>query len=129
MRLLTAGATRRVLLTKRWAFKIPLAHPHCSTSPWKTFAKRLFRGCLANINEQEFTVLQRVAPELDITFCPVVFHLPFGLLNVMPRCEPLTRDEYFSIYEDLEKYLPDVVELKLDSFGKLKGRIVVVDYG
>lgn len=128
MKLLTVGATRRVLLTKRWAFKIPLAHP-CEAPPWKTFAKRLFRGCLANINEQEFMVLPRVAPELDIPFCPVVFHLPFGLLNVMPRCEPLTREEYFAIYDDLEKYLPDIVELKLDSFGKLKGRIVAVDYG
>lgn len=81
------------------------------------------------MNEQEFSVLRTVSPHLDIEYCPIVFRLPFGLLNVMPRCEPISRDEYFELYEALGEYLPPFIERKMDTFGKLHGKIVVVDYG
>lgn len=128
MKILTGGATRRVLLTKRYAFKIPLAHP-CTMPRLKTFAKRLFKGCLCNINEQEFSVLKKASEHIDIEYCPIIFKLPFGLLNVMPRCEPLSREEYFDLYDALDEHLPPFIERKMDSFGKLDGKVVIVDYG
>lgn len=73
-------------------------------------------------------------PEL----CPVVFACLGGWFIVMRRAEPLTRDEFLSLnYAEWIKggqSLPNgelviPVENKLDSFGKVDGRIVAVDYG
>ena len=77
---------------------------------------------------QEVTFSLAGWPEL----CPVLFALPGGFLNVMRRAEPLTREEFFALdfkafVEKLGYCVP--VENKLDSFGKLSGKIVAVDYG
>lgn len=76
----------------------------------------------------------------DERLCPIKFKLPGGSLIVMPRCEPLTDDEYIAeVYagwdamcdratgEVLSWSLP--VEMKTCSFGRLNGKIVAVDYG
>ncbi len=116
MKVITTGATRVVILTKKYAFKIP------------TFATytRFLHGLLANVQEVEWS--KTGYPEL----CPVCVSLPLGLLVVMPRCEPLTDEQYAAFdpeqWIDRENYILPV-EAKQDSFGILNGRIVAVDYG
>ena len=110
------GTHRTVFLLGSYAFKFPVV------VEWRLF----LCGLLANM--QEVTFSRTGWPEL----CPVVFALPGGFLNVMRRAEPLTREEFFAL--DFKAFVekPDYhvpVEDKLDSFGKLNGEIVAVDYG
>ena len=60
--------------------------------------------------------------------CPIKFADPFGFIVVMVRAEqPVTVDDV--IAADPDDY-PDVhVEYKANNWGRLNGRIVVVDYG
>lgn len=110
------GTHRTVYLLGRYAFKFP------ALAEWRLF----LCGLLANM--QEVTFSRAGWPEL----CPVVFALPGGFLNVMKRADPLTRDEFLNLnfkafVEKPEYHVP--VENKLDSFGKVNGQIVAVDYG
>jgi hypothetical protein len=110
------GATRCVVLTRRWAIKFP-----------RLVSWRLFMcGLLANMQEREFS--RAAWPEL----CPVLFALPGGWLVVMPRCVPMSSDEWHAYVSDDWRERADYVvpvEMKLDSFGWLGDRIVAVDYG
>ena len=65
-------------------------------------------------------------------FCPVLFHLLFGILVIMPRVRVMTDDEFdcFNYPEFIHQndyYVP--VEAKADSFGWLDGKVVAIDYG
>lgn len=110
------GATRVVILTRRWAIKIP------SFVEWRLF----LHGLLANMQERVWN--QASFPEL----CPIAFSIPGGWLVVMQRAQPLTEEEWedFDVegFCNQEDYLVPA-EHKRDSFGKLDGRIVAVDYG
>jgi len=109
------GATRTVLLTKRYAIKVP------RLASWRLF----LCGLLANMQEREFS--RAGWPEL----CPVLFSLPGGWLVVMPRAAPLSDLEWAQIdmrWPDRADYVVPV-EMKRDSFGRLLSRIVAVDYG
>lgn len=118
------GVTRTVILTKRWAIKLPSV-----VYGWKFF----LYGFLANMQEVSWS-------GFDDRLCPIIFALPGGSLIVMPRCKPLTDEEYIAeVYtgwdamcdrdtgEVLSGSLP--VEMKTCSFGRLNGKIVAVDYG
>lgn len=120
------GVTRTVILTKRWAIKLP-----CLVYGWKFF----LYGFLANMQEAAWS-------GIDERLCPVRIALPGGLLVVMPRCERLTDEEFIAEViphwgqqVDSETGLPlptsvlFPVEMKTCSFGRLNGRIVAVDYG
>lgn len=118
------GVTRTVILTKRWAFKLP-----CVVYGWKYF----LYGFLANMQEAQWS-------GFDERLCPVRFAGRGGWLLVMPRCEPLTDDEYLAEVSPMWARLTDdvtgqmlsaelPVEMKTCSFGRLGGRIVAVDYG
>lgn len=111
------GVTREVILTRRFAFKIPRM-----VYGWRMF----LCGLLANMQEREFGRLKW--PEL----CPVVFSVPGGWLVVMRRALPLTDDEWFS-FDPIpfcqQAHRPLPVEHKRDSFAKIDGRIVAIDYG
>jgi len=118
---LLKGATRCVLLTRRYAVKVP------RLVSWRLF----LHGLLSNMQEREFS--RTGWPEL----CPVLFSLPGGWLVVMPRCEPLTDDEWSIMYiqgrrqewADRGDYMVPV-EMKRDSFGRHPEHgIVAVDYG
>lgn len=111
------GATRTVLLVGKYAIKMP------------SFVEyRLFlHGLLANMQEVSFS--KTGWPEL----CPVYFYIPFGIMTVMPKCEPLTKEQFdnfdydkFTIHDD---YVLTYIEHKIDSFGILNNKIVAVDYG
>lgn len=105
-----------MLLTRRWAFKLPSL-----VNGWRCF----LRGLLANQQEAEW---HRVSLKL----CPIRLAIPGGWLNVMPRCEPLSEAEWVEI--DAEAFILDgdlrlPVEQKRCSFGRLGGAIVAVDFG
>lgn len=100
-----------VLLTSKYAFKIP-----SMVYGWRLFVT----GLLANIQEKQWSGRKGL--------CPVIWSLPGGFLNVMPRCEWLTDGEYCKeVPEKWGRHLP--VEHKTCSFGRLNGKIVAVDYG
>lgn len=111
------GATRTVFLIGRWAIKVPTARR------WRQF----LRGLLGNMDEAEF--YSRGATGL----CPVLFHIPGGLLVVMRRAEPLTDAEW----QPIEWHEPDAysggvkvdLEHKRSSWGMVDGELVAVDYG
>ena len=116
--LLKKGSNRWVFLIGRFAFKIPSLYSY----------KNFLWGLLANMQEKEFNSID----ELKDRLCPVIFYIPFGLLVVMPRARVLKIDEISK--EELEKfctleekYIP--AELKHDSFGYFKGKLVAIDYG
>lgn len=117
------GAARIVILTKRFAFKLPNFIGY-KGGRWKLFLS----GLLANGQEKLFWT-QGGYPEL----CPVLFSLPLGFLIVMPRVDVLEDDE-FSVWDVREfctkKDYCIPAEEKANSFGRLgDGRIVCIDYG
>lgn len=112
-----AGATRLVLLTKKYAFKLP------NPSGWKSF----LWGLLSNLQEADLG--RRGWEEL----CPVLFSLPGGFLVVMPRAE-VCSEATMPDEETLRKLTsqPDrcvPAEWKADSWGYLEGRLVAIDFG
>ena len=114
---LKKGTTRIVILTKRYAFKIP-----------NITCYRLFlQGLLSNIQEGSFSGIHE-------NLCPTLFCFYGGFLNIMPRCKSLTNNEFYYFSKHFKKYvnkknivLP--VENKKSSFGIYKKKIVAVDYG
>ena len=111
------GASRIVVLTKRFAFKFPRVHG-------KNFAygqlDSLCKGIMHNIREYEFSKMNN--PYL----CPIVFHIR-GLLNVMPKVPLLLEEDmiYFGFPDELTSH---IVEEKADSWGVLNGQLVAIDY-
>lgn len=103
----TSGRNRLVLLTRRYAFKIP------SLRSWQD----LLYGLLNNLTEA------RVGTSGHAGVCPVLWHIPGGWLVVMPRLPILTEADEIPNIEGL------CVERKMDSFGRYNDRIVAVDYG
>lgn len=118
----TRGVTRTVLLTRRWAIKIP----GCWNRGLRHWWRHLLLGLLANMQEVEFS--RTDWPEL----CPVRYYLPGGWLVVMPRLRILTESEFAEADYGALVHRPGYevpAEAKADSFGWLNGRIVAVDYG
>lgn len=113
------GCNRVVFLVGQWAFKFPrpTGHEMC-TSGWRNF----LYGLLNNMNERETSGRPGA--------CPVIWSFPGGFLNVMPRVEELSEAEFFEL--DWVRFCKEnslKVEPKRDSFGKLNGQVVAVDYG
>ena len=109
------GSTRTVILTNRFAFKIPYI------GLWRHF----LLGLLANMQERQWH-------GMSAKLCPVTSAIPGGFLLVMPRASELSREafdqfDFEGFVEHDDFVLP--VENKLDSFGKLNGQIVAIDYG
>ena len=110
------GCTRIVILTKRFAVKIP------NIFSWRL----MLYGLLANHQERTFSRLGW--PEV----CPIRFSLPFAVCVVMEKAQPMTFEQWQSFdYESfcIKESYKVPVELKRDSFGWLNGRVVAVDYG
>jgi hypothetical protein len=123
MKINRQGITRIVILTKRYAIKIP-NFTYCQ--------QHILWGLLGNLNEANVSKNKQVAHRI----CPVLFHLPLGLLVVMPRVEVLNDLQYHLYYKDIQSLLYDVnedsiisAESKSDSYGFYKGNVVVIDYG
>ena len=138
------GVTRTVIITARWAVKVPSFRYGAFRWRWRNF----LNGMLANLQEANFSDARW--PEL----CPVLRSCPLGLWLVMPRARVMT-DEEFSDFDYVEfvtrgdhyarenyrlrhgqcregaepEGLVIPAERKADSFGWLNGRVVAVDYG
>lgn len=116
----TEGASRSVVLTRRWALKFPKIHRPCS--PYG-YAYDFLTGLRSNLCERVFWRMR-----LD-AMCPVTLSLPFGIMNIMPRCRPLTASEWECVDHQsfVDQGIP--VENKRSSFGWYQNRIVALDYG
>lgn len=106
------GANRVVLLLGPFAVKFPRA------SNWQG----LFYGCLNNMNEAQWSHRPGA--------CPVLWIAPGGFVSIMRRAADLTEEEFAALdvkaFRERNKL---AVEGKRDSFGKIGGKIVAVDYG
>lgn len=121
-RRIVSGATRHVILTRRWAVKIPrLTH-------WRLFLE----GLLANMQERMFWRQLR-----DRRLCPVRWSLPGGWLVVMHRADEMSEEAY-ATFDPVAFCAPDPqcefafevpAETKRENYGIYRGRIVAVDYG
>lgn len=109
------GSFRLVLLIGKLAIKIPRL-------------TRLGKGLRCNRWEREVWQVWRLKFGWR-NLAPVVASDPWGIVIVMPRAEqPVTEQEMLSADE------PDIhpatdTELKVESFGRIAGRVVAIDYG
>lgn len=102
---------------------------------WRMF----LLGLIGNQQEYHFNKIK------DKRVCPVIFYICGGFLSVMPRCREVTTEEFLMINTyyfhpiDNEVMKTDdymycsgfniPTEIKQDSFGWYKNRIVSFDYG
>lgn len=116
------GTTRTVLLVGGLAIKIP------SMVEWRLF----LYGLLGNMQEARWW---REMPDSRAMMCPVLFAVPGGFLTVKRRATPVTDEEWFYQSADGRDWYEEAhalcipVENKVDSWGRIDGRIVAVDYG
>ena len=113
------GCTRIVLLTSKYAVKIPNFRYE-----WRHFLK----GLINNIEEAWLSKLSQgnVEPFASYCICPVLFSIPGGWLSIMPRCERLT-DKQWDVLEKTDAF-PELDDWKPENFGVLDGLIVQLDY-
>lgn len=117
----TNGIMRKVLLTNRYAIKVPsLRHG------WKYF----LHGLLANYHEANLWACAKADGSAVSGFlsmlCPVVWASWGGWIVVMRRAEEISQQQW-----DATPWPDDfpVGDRKVDNFGLLDGRVVCVDYG
>ena len=113
---LKKGTTRYVILFENFVIKIP------SFYSWKNF----LLGIVANL--QEVTFWNAFKHE---KLCPIILNIN-GFIIIMPKAKELTFEEFktfnYNEFIDIDTWkIP--VENKLNSFGKIKNKIVAVDYG
>lgn len=107
--MITHGTTRTVILIGKYAIKIPRF-----TAP---YAWSITRGIQANISEREWSGSPGT--------CPVLYSL-IGLINIYPRCQPVTWDMTDDEYDDIGLLGP--ADRKPNNIGLLNGKLVWVDY-
>lgn len=125
MKVKTNGGTRIVILTKKYAFKLP------RLGSWKQFVQ----GMLSNMTDGQWKGYD------NEHLCPIAYSNRFGLVVVMHKAEPVEDEKRFN--SDLRKLYDDVdgdEERTLDrdffeydafskNFGYYKGKLVKIDYG
>ena len=114
-----SGSTRYVILTKNYAIKIARIDINYFPS--------FLNGLLANRTEYVFWKAYK-----HEKLCPVLFIFPLYLFLVMKKAETLSNKEWrnfkFKEFVNTEDFrIP--AERKIDSFGKINGKIVAIDYG
>ena len=107
------GRSRTVILTKNHAIKLPYIGRYIN----------FLWGLIANMNEVKFSKLN------DKRLASIVFSLPFGLLVVMKRADPLKKFNKKFLTDFCTKNGNIPVEIKKDSFGYIKNKLVAIDYG
>jgi hypothetical protein len=157
------GNFRVVRLTRRLAFKTPrILEFRGLEAEWKQYGNpaskpsitwrlrawlKLFRQNRL-VNNEEFRTFQKWQEKgaekvSGVGLCPILFHLPWGLLNVMPRATPVPLDRVNKDQDFLSNGGVSFEEMnaasvlmgrnadtgKVDTFGFVNGELVVVDYG
>lgn len=113
-KIVTTGRNRLVVLIGPYTLKLPSLR--CR--------RDLLFGLLNNLDEAAY-FRDKAVPAA----CPVLWCAPGGWLLVMPRARPLTVSEFAKI-DHLALAGDRVgVEHKVDSYGHLRGSVVVLDYG
>ncbi len=120
----THGTTRFVILTKRYAIKLP----------YISFKKYGFTnflcGLLANINESQYTEIYE--NEYGVKHLPIIFHIGFGIMNVMRRIEPIKKEDFIKINNSFKQKYGEMATMSNDTsyknFGWYKGEIYCFDY-
>lgn len=121
MRLVTTGASRAVVVTAKYAIKIPYF--------WRWNRVTL---CLrANLSEAHHWANREMNGWTEL--CPVLYCAPLGLFLVMPAAQMMTFEQY-EAWDSFDNPLkPDPYpmppyESKADDWGYVDGKPVIVDY-
>lgn len=119
------GISRTVLLTRRYAVKVPSFRGHC-TGRFRGRLRGFAVGIIANQDEADWHDFEGWEGQV----APVLHSWIGGLINVYPRCEPLPLDAAGAYFGDepLPTLDPDPGDHKPDNYGILGGRIVRIDY-
>jgi hypothetical protein len=110
--------TRMVVCIGPYAIKLPRVS-------WGVYY--FVKGWLDNLTEARISDQFKNTPKWSELVCPVRRSL-CGLILIMDRASPITKDRYKTINKQLEAYKDITSDLKPDNFGELNGRIVLVDY-
>lgn len=117
------GTFRIVLLTKKYAIKIPLLE----TDSFKGRLYGFIHGWQQNLCE-----LAYYKNDTSGMLCPIKFSF-FGLINIMPRCDTFiaSKRNFHYIYNAFKLQCDNwfLVENKVSSFGILNNQFVAIDYG
>lgn len=121
MKIIKTGVTRWVILTRKYAIKVP--RPDYG---WRLFIE----GVRANLNEREFYQIAQI-PDNELTkalpyICPILWASWGAWIVVMPRCKPLLPETARECFLMMEKLVGDH---KDDNYGVFNGKVVMFDYG
>lgn len=116
------GITRTVILTPRYAIKLPSLRAHGDGLAGLLWS--LCRGILASQSEIEWHSYK----DQEKVLCPVLWHGLGGMILVMPRCAPLPVDSEGEYDGELPVLNPNPGDNKPENYGLLDGRIVRTDY-
>lgn len=134
------GMHRVVWFVGRWVLKFPRIHllhytrffPILNPRKLKEWAESWSRIAGGNFevnrNEGARWRASKNKESYGIPLCPIRFCLPYGLLVVMRRAEPLNR-ALTAEEKSLGFQALDGDGLKPDSYGLLDGQLVAIDYG
>jgi hypothetical protein len=157
------GNFRVVRLTRRFAFKTPrILEFNGLKAEWRQYGNptskpsiswqlrawfKLFRQNRL-VNEEEARTYKEwqckgARKIADVGLCPILFHLPWGLLNVMPKAVPVPPNRISGSQDPWSNGVVSCEEMnaaailmgrnsdtsKADTFGLVNGELVVVDYG
>ncbi|GAA4439343.1 hypothetical protein [Phytohabitans houttuyneae] len=115
------GITRTVILTRRYAIKVPSLRGG-STGGVRGRLQAFAWGVLANQAEYQWHEYEPWAGKV----APVLRSWLWGLVQVYPRCVALTEREWGTL--QFPRLDPDPGDHKPDNYGWLGGRIVRIDY-
>jgi hypothetical protein len=157
------GNFRVVRLTRRFAFKTPrILEFNGLKAEWRQYGNltskpsipwqlkawfKLFRQN-RQVNEEEARTYEEwqckgARKIAGVGLCPILFHLPWGLLNVMPKAVPVPQNRISGSQDPWSNGVVSCEEMnaaaslmgrnsdtsKADTFGLVNGELVVVDYG
>ncbi|MGX1325438.1 hypothetical protein ACVMFA_007395 [Bradyrhizobium liaoningense] len=114
----TAGTTRLTVCVGQYALKF---------GRWRSGG---------DANQREWIEWVRATPDRRLMLCPILWAAPFGVLNIMRRAVPLTRQQQLALldsdgFPDWD-YMPggpgEPFEYKESDWGYLDGRLVALDY-
>lgn len=113
------GCYRKVFLLYSFAIKIPQFYS------WEI----LLKGLLANIQEKQLSDFQNRNPKECHKFCPIIFSIRGGFLNIMRCATSITDKEFEELDDGFFEGVGTMVERKSNSLGWLDNKVVFIDYG